>query len=557
VLLVSRSELLLPDYLFEGPSPHVSSPVGIGSLAPLASVAEALYGMASMVLVAAVVLLVLRYRRAEDERRLQIKWLALAGLVAAAAELLQALLRASGVVSASTLDSLYIAFTAPAIFAFLAAILIALFRYRLFDIDVVIRRSLVYAGLSVVIGAAYLGIAAALGIAAGSRFPIGVAVLVTIAATLGFQPLRQRVDRLAGRWILGEQMTGYELLSRFGETLEHAFDIGELAPQIATSVREGLRLRWVRVQLATGAEANARLEPAGAAGIGLDVEVAPALEVPLVHGGERVGSIECGPKVEGRFDEADRELLATLARQAALAIHNAWLASELAARLDEINRQAAELAASRARIVHAQDVERRRIERNIHDGVQQEIVALAAKLRLARNELRRDPRSADAALAALQQETRQTLDDLRELARGIHPTVLSDRGLLEAIESRAARLPSSVTIRSDRAMRGRRFAEEIEAAAYFVVSEGLANAIKHAAPTSIQVALSSRDGTLVVEVSDNGGGFEPGASNGSGLVGLRDRVEALGGTICVESGSGRGTRVIAEFPALVAERVDA
>jgi signal transduction histidine kinase len=154
-----------------------------------------------------------------------------------------------------------------------------------------------------------------------------------------------------------------------------------------------------------------------------------------VHGGERTGVIECGPKVEGSFTERDHELLATLARQAALGIHNARLAAELAARLDEIGRQAEELSASRARIVRAQDAERRRLERNLHDGVQQEIISLIAKLRLARNQLERDPGRAEATIAELQGEARQVLKDLRELAQGIHPAVLSDRGLLEAIRS--------------------------------------------------------------------------------------------------------------------------
>jgi signal transduction histidine kinase len=154
-----------------------------------------------------------------------------------------------------------------------------------------------------------------------------------------------------------------------------------------------------------------------------------------------VGRIDCGPKVKGELTDHDRHLLQTLAAQASLAARNARLAAELSRRLTEIQRQASELAASRARIVQAQDAERRRIERNIHDGAQQELVGLMAKLRLARNQLHGAPERADVTLRELQAETRLVLAGLRELAQGIHPSVLSDRGLVEAVATRTDRMP--------------------------------------------------------------------------------------------------------------------
>ncbi len=192
--------------------------------------------------------------------------------------------------------------------------------------------------------------------------------------------------------------------------------------------------------------------------------------------------------------------------------------------------------------MQAEEAERRRIERNIHDGVQQEIVALLAKLGLARNQLRRDPEVADATLAEIQEDARQALEDLRELARGIHPPVLSDRGLLEAIEARAARLPLGVTIESDRALRGRRYAEPIEGAAYFLVCEALANVLKHASAQHATVRLTHGDGRLLVEVIDDGTGFTLNGASGSGLRGLTDRIDALGGGLRITSGPGEGTR---------------
>jgi signal transduction histidine kinase len=198
--------------------------------------------------------------------------------------------------------------------------------------------------------------------------------------------------------------------------------------------------------------------------------------------------------------------------------------------------------------VQAEEAGRRRIERDIHDGVQQELVALLAKARLARNQLARDPALAAATLAELQADARQALEDLRELAHGIHPPVLSDRGLLEAIEAQTARLPVPVHIDADGVGRGTRYAAEIEGAAYFLVCEGLANALKHAAATRIEVRLAVLPDGLRVEVADDGRGFEPSGVAGSGLRGLADRIEALGGYLEIVSRPAGGTRLIALLP---------
>jgi signal transduction histidine kinase len=266
----------------------------------------------------------------------------------------------------------------------------------------------------------------------------------------------------------------------------------------------------------------------------------PALTVPLEHAGEEVGRIECGPK-EGGYDADDRELLATLAGQASTAIANVRLTAELAERLDELSR-------SRARIVAAQDAERRRIERDLHDGVQQHVVVLIAKLRLGRNQVGRGERAADDVLAELQADGRDLLADLRELAHGIHPPVLTDRGLVAAVEARADRLPVPVDVRAVDGLRDRRFDPDVEGAAYFVVCEALTNVVKHARASTADVELSAEDGRLSVLVRDDGAGARANGNAGRGLTNLRDRVEALGGRLEVESSVGAGTRVRAELP---------
>ncbi len=204
----------------------------------------------------------------------------------------------------------------------------------------------------------------------------------------------------------------------------------------------------------------------------------------------------------------------------------------------------AQLTASRARIVEAGDAERRRLERNLHDGAQQRLVSLSLALRLARTRLESDPGSANALLEAASQELATALEELRELARGIHPAVLTDRGLAPALEALANRSPVPVAIHS---VPEERLPAQVEAAAYYVVSESLANVAKYAGASRVDVSVFCQNGWALVEVADDGtGGADPG--RGSGLLGLADRVEALAGNLDVESPAGSGTRVRARIP---------
>jgi signal transduction histidine kinase len=209
----------------------------------------------------------------------------------------------------------------------------------------------------------------------------------------------------------------------------------------------------------------------------------------------------------------------------------------------ERNRQEKEVRASRQRIVEAADAARRKLERNLHDGAQQRLVALSVTLRLAESQLQRDPTAAATAIAGAQKELTLALDELRELARGIHPAILTDRGLDAALDALAARSPVPVEI----AVENVELPAAVEAAAYYVVAEALANVVKYAEASQVTVHVGREDGRAYVEVADDGrGGADPGA--GSGLRGLADRVEALDGTLAVESPPGEGTRIRAEVP---------
>jgi signal transduction histidine kinase len=267
------------------------------------------------------------------------------------------------------------------------------------------------------------------------------------------------------------------------------------------------------------------------------------VELPADHGtarawtaveleGRRVGAI-----VHDLTLSEDPELLRSLAAAAGLAMENERLQAQLRARVEE-------LRTSRARIVEAGTHERRRLERNLHDGAQQRLVALSLTLRLAQGKVHKDPEKADELLAAAQDELTLALGELRELARGIHPAVLSDRGLGAALEALVGRAPITVDLAE---LPGDRLPEAIEAAAYFVVAEALTNVVKYAHASQATVRVTRRNGHAVVEVADDGiGGADP--DRGSGLRGLADRVSALDGRMSLDSPAGAGTRLRAEIP---------
>ena len=233
----------------------------------------------------------------------------------------------------------------------------------------------------------------------------------------------------------------------------------------------------------------------------------------------------------------DPELLGSVAAAAGLAMENERLQAQLRARVEE-------LRASRARIVEAGTQERRRLERNLHDGAQQRLVALSLTLRLAQGKLHKEPDKADQLINGAQEELTLALGELRELARGIHPAVLSDRGLGPALEALAGRAPIAVDLAE---LPDNKLPEAIEAAAYFVVAEALTNVVKYAHASQATVSVSQVNGHAVVEVADDGiGGADPG--RGSGLRGLADRVGALDGNMQLDSPAGAGTRLRAEIP---------
>jgi len=517
----------------------VSNPIGVLDPKVIAPIELAWSVLFSIGTLAAFASLLLRYRRSGAERRHQMRW------VAAAVGLTLVVLAVQQVSARLTpaLALPYWSFLIP-LAAVPASIGFAVLRHRLFDIDLVIRRSVVYGVLWLAIVVVYASLAALLGLAAGQRLSVQAAVLVTIAATLFFQPARTRLEKLADRLAYGKRAGAYELLRDFGAATQRTLDVNEIGPRLADAARQGMGARWARVVVRDESSTEQRV----VLGTSGDVHGSAVLVAPLLRGEQEAGAIECGPKLEGDYGSRDHEVLSTLGRQAALAIQNAGLTAELLRRIAAMDHQARELAASRSRIVQAQEAERRRIERDVHDGVQQQLISLVAGVRLARNRLKSDSEAAEAMLQEVQDQALQAVKDLRELVRGIHPPVLEDAGLVPAVEAATARLPLAVTLDTDEGAAMRRSPAKIESAAYFVICEALANVMKHAAVEEATVRIRRSNELLAVSVRDEGRGFNGAAEDSSGLAGLRDRVAAVGGDLSVVSQPGVGTTVTATLP---------
>jgi signal transduction histidine kinase len=514
--------------------------VGSGGPAwPIGTFISALTGIGAVLLLAAmfgaVAALTIRYWRSRGAERQQMKWFV-------AAVVVQGLLWAASLPPAAILrlppyQVPYFEVVIPfALLAMPITIGVAILRERLYDVDLVISRGLAYATLAAFITAGYLVVVVGVGllVGTGGRPNFVLSILATATVAVLFQPVRARVQALANRLVYGMPANPYEALARLVRSIGTG-TVDEALLTIAQSISAGAKAERTRVSL---------LLPAGNSH---SVEWPPhgsrAFDhaFPIRHHGELIGQINVAGGGDAAFAEA-------LAHQAGLALRNLRLSAELADRLEQIEAQASELAASRMRLVAAQESERRRLERDLHDGVQQELVALIAKLRLARNQLQRDPKLATETLADLQGGIQRALTDLREVAHGIHPAVLSSQGLVGAVETMAGRMPIGVRVHAGAHIRSCRYAAEIEGAAYFVVAEGLANVMKHSGADQATVSIAAENSHLTLEVSDDGHGFASGEFVESGLLGLRDRVEALGGTLGIDSRPD-GTRLRASLPA--------
>jgi signal transduction histidine kinase len=432
----------------------------------------------------------------------------------------------------------------PALFAIIpVALFFGILRYRLWGIDVVVSKAFLYGALAAFIAAVYLGLVVGIGgaIGTGDQPNTGLAILATGLVAVAFQPVRERLKSFANRLVYGERATPYDVLSDFGERMAGSLSLEETLPRMAEATAKGvgaIRSR-VRVLLPGGGERSASWPP-GSDGNDFDRAIS------VIHQGEQVGDIWVAKPQGESLTAVEDRLLSDLASEVGLALRNVRLTVELQGHLDELSSQSAELRASRERIAAARDAERRRLERDIHDGAQQRLVALAVKARLARTLAGRDPAQAQDMLIELENEAQEALETLRDLAHGIYPAILTDQGLVPALRSHVSKTSLRVTV--DQVGVGR-YGAETEAAAFFCCLEALQNVAKYAVSSQVRVRVEDGGGELVFAVTDDGKGFHPDRiSSGSGLQGMIDRLEALGGHLDVQSAPGRGTTVTGRIP---------
>jgi signal transduction histidine kinase len=425
-------------------------------------------------------------------------------------------------------------------------------RYRLWDVDRLISRTLVYGALAAFVSLLYIGVVVGIGTLIGSQGRnLGLSIAATGLAALAFNPLRDRFQHVANRLVYGRRATPYEVLSELSERLAEAPGNDELLLRMAKVLAEGTGARaaevWIRVggELRCNAAWPATSRPDDVLRLSPTAEKLPVfpgnrMAVPVRHRGDVLGALTVS-KPEGETMTATEEkLLQDLASQAGLVLRNVGLTAELVARLED-------LRASRQRIVAAGNEARKRLERNIHDGAQQQLVALMVRLNLVeRLATKEAPRVAEM-LVQLKLETQDALETLRDLARGIYPPLLASNGLVMALDSHARKVPVPVEVRT---VDVGRYDEETEAAVYFCCLEALQNVVKSAQASRVWVRLEGSPGSLFFQVEDDGMGFDMSSvERGAGLQNMIDRVEALGGTLELISAPGEGTRVSATLPA--------
>jgi signal transduction histidine kinase/plastocyanin len=428
------------------------------------------------------------------------------------------------------------------------ALVIGLIRFRLWDVNRVINRTLLYGILATFITATYLVAVVTTGAVIGGRINVFVSIVLTAIVAMLFRPATDAARRIANRLVYGKHAEPYEVLSGFSRRLGGTYDLQELLPQLARTIAEGTAATnaevWLRVDDQLIRSAAWPLEAApGPNRLLLNGDELPDFPerdrvVAVRHGDELLGAIAIAKAIGEEVSPVEDHLLEDAASQAGLALKNAQLTAELQTRLDE-------LAASRRRIVEAGDVERRRLERDIHDGAQQHLVALSMKLRRAQDLSEKDPVQAQALLEELQTDTGDTLRSLRDLARGIYPPVLTDRGLAVALEAHARRCPIPVEVN---ARDVGRYPSNIEAAVYLCCSEAIQNAVKHSGTEAISVEMTESSGELLFAISDTGRGFEPQGVAASGLENMADRLAAVKGKLLVRSAPGKGTTITGRVP---------
>jgi signal transduction histidine kinase len=415
------------------------------------------------------------------------------------------------------------AFVAAAMLPLPAAITYAMVRRRLWDVDVVVNRTLVYGALTLLTLAAYAGLLAALG-GAAQRLTDDWDLLLFVLAAMAVQPLRDRVQRAVNRLLYGSAEEPSAGVSRLAERLASATSPGAVLPTVVEVVARTLLVPYAELRVAPeGAVTHGRLDPG-----------AETLTVPLVYSGRPVGELVVAVP-PGGLGERGHRLLEELARHTAVAAHATRLQTEL--------------HRSREHIVTSREEERRRLRHDLHDDLGPGLAATALQLDLAAELVPTDPARAALLLESAAGYLRDSVAGVRRIVDDLRPAALDDLGLVSAVGELAERLRSAgveVTVTEEAPLRGLSAAAEV--AAYRITAEALANVAKHSGARHVDVRLGQDGGSITVRVTDDGVGLPLRASAGVGITSMHQRATELGGT-CTVTGDSRGTTVVATLPA--------
>ena len=494
-------------------------------------------------IVVALASLIARFRRSHSEEREQIKWLLWSAALIAVFGALPLHQGESEVTSAIT-----------GILITLIPISsgIAILKYRLYDIDVVINKTVVYGALAAFITVVYVAVVVGLGRVIGSSNNVALSIAATAVVAIAFQPVRQLVQRYANRLIYGKRATPYEVMAGFSHRVAGTLSVEQVLPEMAEAAARGVGASQGRIRLflANGGEHVVDWPVGGEAPRGT------SRVIEVLYQGAPVGEISVTKPPGDTITPAEDALLADLAAQAGLALHNVRLTDELELRLEELSRQSAALQVSRQRLVTARDAQRRELERDISEGPHRQLLDIGRRLGEAADLVERDPDDAEAILDRLGEQATTTLEALRDLARGIFPPLLVDKGVVAALEAHIRKVGANARVKAEAGFADLRFDADVEACVYFCCAQAVQNVIRHAenAPSTVELALDG--GILTFSVRDDGPGFENGSRpDGMGMRIMQDRIDALEGVLTVESAPGRGTLVVGRVPAAALEVV--
>jgi signal transduction histidine kinase len=415
---------------------------------------------------------------------------------------------------------------------------IAVLRYHLFDIDILINRTLVYGALTISVVGIYVLVVGYLSVlfrTAGGQGHLAISVLATGLVALLFQPLRNRLQRGINRLMYGERDDPYAVLTRLGQRLEATIAPEAVLPTIVETVKESLKLPYTAITL----KQDDSFSVAAASG----TPVTEVLCLPLMYQNEMVGQLLLGARAPGEsFSSADRQLLDDLAREAGVAVHAVLLTTNL-------QRMTSDLQRSREQLVTAREEERRRLRRDLHDGLGPTLASLVQLLDTARMLVSRDPEAAAALLADVKDQIKVTITDIRRLVYALRPPVLDELGLVSAIGEHIGRYnqPNALQVLLDAPDHLPLLPAAVEVAVYHIALEAVTNVAQHAHAQTCRIRLFLESG-LCLEITDDGDGLPADFHAGVGLTSMRERAAELGGECKIESGALHGTRVWARLP---------